>query len=285
MIVPVVTAGHNRWMSAPEVGVPADGRRRGRPRQGRPVLDRSLSLLAAFTDRRRALGLTELALLTEMPVPSASRHVRQLVEWGALERRDDGKYVIGVRLWEVASLAPRGHGVREVALPFMEDLHDITRHHVLLAVRENVQAVLIERLTAHGATDVAYRVGGRLPLRSTAVGLVLLAGAELDLQQQMIEATVDHEPGATVMGGAELRIGLAQIRRTGVGIVRRTLPSRTISIASPIRGSGGSVRAALSVVVPDGEVDPATMVNAVAATALHISRALGLDRGAPRADR
>lgn len=39
-------------------------------------------------------------------------------------------------LWEVASLAPRGQGLRERALPFLEDLSQITRENVQLAVRE-----------------------------------------------------------------------------------------------------------------------------------------------------
>jgi DNA-binding IclR family transcriptional regulator len=38
----------------------------------------------------------------------ALRLARKLTELGALERTPDGEYVIGLRLLEVASLAPRG---------------------------------------------------------------------------------------------------------------------------------------------------------------------------------
>ena len=149
----------------------ADAPQRGkRPKQGEPVIDRALSLLAVFTDRRRALTLSEMARHAGMPAPTALRLIARLVAWGALERLEDGRYVVGVRLWEVASLSPRGHGVREIALPYLEDLFAVTRHHVLLAVRDKNEAVLIERLSSKEATEVAYRVGGRAPLRSTAVG-------------------------------------------------------------------------------------------------------------------
>ncbi|MGI9006774.1 MAG: IclR family transcriptional regulator domain-containing protein [Streptosporangiaceae bacterium] len=78
---------------------------------------------------------------------------------------------------EVSSLAPRGNGLRQTALPFMADLHVATRQHVLLAVRDGSEAVLVERLSARGAAKVLYRVGGRMPLHATGVGLCLLANA------------------------------------------------------------------------------------------------------------
>src|SRR6478735_1814956 len=197
---------------------PARGKR---PKQGEPVIDRALSLLAVFSDRRRALTLSELARYADMPAPTALRLIARLVAWGALERLDDGRYVVGVRLWEIA-------------LPYLEDLFEVTRHHVLLAVRDNEQAVLIERLSAKDATEVAYRVGGRAPLRSTAIGLVLLAGADQQFQETILKRPPENEPGVPEMPEGQLRRTLSDVRRTGIAMIRRSLPSRTVSVASPI---------------------------------------------------
>lgn len=83
------------------------------------------------------------------------RLATRLVSWGALERDERGRYCIGLRLLEVASLAPRGHGLRQVALPFMGDLAEVTRQHVQLGVRDGTEATLVERLPAHQATPGA----------------------------------------------------------------------------------------------------------------------------------
>ena len=246
-----------------------------RPKQGEPVIDRALSLLAVFTDRRRALTLSEMARHAEMPAPTALRLIARLVAWGALERLDDGRYVVGVRLWEVASLSPRGHGVREIALPYLEDLFEVTRHHVLLAVRDKNEAVLIERLSSKEATEVAYRVGGRLPLRYTAVGLVLPAGADAAFQESTIKQPADVEAGVDAMPEGQLRRILSDVRRTGVAMIRRSAPSRTVSVASPIFDAQGAVVAALSIVVPDGATPPNVLAPAVQATARAVSRNLG----------
>ena len=239
------------------------------------MIDRALSLLAVFSDRRRALTLSELARHAGMPAPTALRLIARLVAWGALERLDDGRYVVGVRLWEVASLSPRGHGVREIALPYLEDLFEVTRHHVLLAVRDNEQAVLIERLSSKEATEVAYRVGGRAPLRSTAVGLVLLAGADQQFQEAILRKPPENEPGVPDMPEGQVRRTLSDVRRTGIAMIRRSLPSRTVSVASPIFDAQGAVVAALSIVVPDGSTPPNVLAPAVRATARAVSRNLG----------
>ena len=110
---------------------------RGRkPPVGEPVLERAFRLLAAFGPADRSLSLTAMSARAGMPKSSALRIARQLVDCGALERQGDADFVIGLRLLEIASLAPRGHGLRQMALPYMEDLHVATRQHVLLAVRD-----------------------------------------------------------------------------------------------------------------------------------------------------
>ncbi|MEN2739978.1 IclR family transcriptional regulator [Microbacterium sp. X-17] len=256
--------------------VPATPRVRGKkPPHSEPVIDRALSLLGVFSDRRRSLTLSDLARHSGMPISTTLRLADRLVAWGALERTDDGRYIVGVRLWEVASLAPRGHGVREIALPYLGDLHDVTRQHVLLAVRDGAQAVLIERLSSRSAPQVAYRVGGRVPLRSTAVGLVLLAGAGAAVQEQLLAAPEEIEEGVDQVSAAALRRTLGEVARTGYAVIRRSRPSKTVSVAAPIRDGSGAVVAAVSVLVTDGGASPHTYTPVVRATARSISRGLG----------
>ncbi|WP_461172777.1 IclR family transcriptional regulator [Arthrobacter sp. Z1-9] len=242
---------------------------------GQPVVVRALSLLEQFTEQRRALGLSELARLAGLAPATALRLVRHLTEWGALERLEDGRYVVGLRLWEIASLSPRGHGVRQIALPYLEDLYEVTRHHVLLAVREGTDAVLIDRLSSRHATEVAYRVGGRMPLRSTAVGQVLLAQAGPGVLEELLAQPVEAEPGSGNLHSDHLRAVLAGVKQSGAAVVRRTRPSRTVSVAAPIYAADGEVAAALSIVVPDAATPAHELVPLVRAAARAISRNLG----------
>jgi DNA-binding IclR family transcriptional regulator len=244
-----------------------------RPPHGEPVLNRAFRILTAFGPDR-SLSLSALSVRAALPKPTALRLARKLTELGALERTETGEYVVGLRLLEVASLAPRGHGLRATALPYMEDLHIATGQHVLLAVRDASEAILVERLSARGAGRVMYRVGGRLPLHSTGVGLVLLAHAPASLQDEILSQDLTLRPENIVRTSRELRAKLAGIRRDGVAIAARTWPEPVTSVAAPIRGWQGGPVAALSVVTRTDQVEPAVLRPAVVAVARAISRAL-----------
>ncbi|RNL87550.1 IclR family transcriptional regulator [Halostreptopolyspora alba] len=237
-----------------------------RPPHGEPVLDKAFALLRAFTPDRAELNLTELSARTGIPLSTTRRLAVRLVALGALEHTADGRYAIGVGLWEIASLAPRGLGLRASALPYMEDLYEVTHQHVLLAVPDDAEAVLVERISGRTAVDVLYHVGGRLPLRATGVGLVLLANAESETQ----EGVLAQVSGAERIG---LRRRLASARREGAVVFRPGPPWPVVSVAAPIHGAGGSVVAALSVIVPEPtRQNPRNLVAAVRLAARRISR-------------
>ncbi|WP_330327625.1 IclR family transcriptional regulator [Streptomyces pseudovenezuelae] len=246
-----------------------------RPAQGDPVIDRAFALLTAFNETRRAMTLAELSRVTDTPPSTTLRLARRLLHLGALERDADGRFVVGLRLWEVASLAPRAHGLRTVALPFMEDLYEATHQHVLFAVQDGMEALLVERLSAREAIDVLYRVGGRLPLHSTGVGLVLLAHAAPDFQEAYLAQPLVHEPEGVPLSSAALRRALAEVRRNGIAIVNRQEPRPLLAAAAPVRGADGDVVAALSVVVPAGHTESRFISPALRATARALSRGLG----------
>jgi DNA-binding IclR family transcriptional regulator len=237
------------------------------------VTSRVLAVLAAFEPGRPLLTLTEIAQRAGLPLTTAHRLVGELARWGALERGPDGRYRVGLRLWEVATLAPRGLGLREAALPFLEDLYEATHQNVHLAVRDGGEAVYVERLSGRGAVPVVSRVGGRLPLHATGVGLVLLAYAPRAAQEAVLAGPLTRFTPRTITQPRALRRVLAEVRRARVAVSDGLLDLAALSVASPVHGPEGEVVAALSVVVPS-EHDASTYTAAVLAAARGVSRAL-----------
>jgi DNA-binding IclR family transcriptional regulator len=242
---------------------------------GESVTTRVLAILAAFSAERPELTLTEISRRARLPLATTHRLVGELAGWGALERGEGGRYRVGLRLWEVGALAPRGLGLRESAMPFLEDLYEVTKQNVQLAVLDGTEAVYVERISGRGAVHVISRVGGRLPLHATGVGLVLLAHSAPDFQEQVIAGPLKRFTTKTVCQPDELRRMLAEVRRTGVAISDGQIELIALSIAAPVCGKGGDVVAALSVVVPAMSSDPRAYVPVVRAAARGISRTLG----------
>ncbi|WP_084959318.1 IclR family transcriptional regulator [Thermoactinospora rubra] len=250
--------------------------------QRRPsVTRRVLGILDAFTPDRPALPLAEIARRAGLPPATAHRLVTELTRWGALERGGRGVYRIGLRLWEVAALAPRGLGLREAAMPFLEDLYEATHENVQLAVLDGLEVVFVERISGRDAVHVFTRVGGRFPAHATGVGLALLAHADHELQERAIAAPKARLTPKTICAPDELRRALAEVRRTGVAISDGQVELVALSVAAPVFGPGDRAVAAVSVVVPSRERAAQPLIPAVLAAARGISRALG----APRAIR
>lgn len=223
------------------------------PERGRTVISRAVAILGAFTPRRPRLTLAQICRETGLPHATAHRIVAELVGAGALERTASG-YVIGLRLWEMGSLNPRGLPLRARAMPVMEDLHAATGQHVQLAVLDGEQAVVVERISTPDAVPVVSQVGGRLPLHASAVGKMLLAHAGEELLRAVERSGLPRYTPTTIVDPRRLRAHLAECRTTGVAIVREEMSPGAFSVAAAITDSRGRVVAALSVV----GADPAT---------------------------
>jgi DNA-binding IclR family transcriptional regulator len=250
------------------------------PAASRPgVAQRLLALLAAFDAEHRELTLTALARRAGLPAATAHRLIGQLTAWGALEQSESGAYRIGLRLWEVAMLAPRSSGLRRAALPFMEDLYETTHENVQLAVRDGFDTLYVELISGRSAVVVRTTVGSRWPLHATGVGLVLLAFAEPSVQERVCAAPLARFTGHTITDPARLRATLAEVRRADAAVSERQITRDAVSVAAPIRNAAGTVVAALSLVVP-ATTNAAALVPAVRMAARGSSRALGYLGGA-----
>jgi DNA-binding IclR family transcriptional regulator len=236
---------------------------------------RTLAVLAAFGPEHPSLSLSEISRRTGLSLTTTHRLVGELREWGALERAADGRYGIGLRLLELGSLAPQGLLLRELALPYLDDLHHATRANVHLAVRDGHDVVYVESLRARGAVQVLSRLGGRWPLHATGTGQVLLAYASPEIQQEVVASPLRRFTANTVTDVEELRRTLAEVRRTGVAIAENQLTAEALALAVPVRGPADEVIAALGVTVQRAAVKAHALIPVMAATARGISRALG----------
>ncbi|MGY1708725.1 IclR family transcriptional regulator [Geodermatophilus sp. SYSU D00758] len=239
-----------------------------------------LAVLDAFGRERPALTLSEIARATGLPLSTAHRLVGELHRWGGLERDGDGRFRVGLRLWELGALAPRGLGLREAALPFMEDLYEVTHQNVQLAVRDDAEVVFVERFAARDAVTVLTRVGGRFALPPTGVGLVLLAHAPTEVQERVLAAPLTRYTAHTITDPRQLRRVLAEVRRTGQAVSDRQVTDDAVSVAAPIH-LRDTVVAALSVVVRgDGPAAVRAVTPGVRTAARGISRVLTQSAGA-----
>lgn len=239
---------------------------------GRSVISKAVALLDAFSPATRELSLNELAHRTGLPLSTSYRLASELVEWGGLERGEGGGYRIGLRLWEIGALATRPSGIREVALPFMQDLYEATGENVQLAVLDRHEALYIEKIAGRRSVEIKSEIGGRLPLHATGAGKVLLAHASEALVVEVLTAGLKRYTPHTIVEPGRLRKALAMVRRFGIAYAREEMTLGSVSVASPVFGVDGSVVAAMSIVVRSTRADVRRLGPAVHTAALCASR-------------
>ena len=129
----------------------------------------------------------------------------------------------------------------------------------------------LERLCAHDTRPVRFRVGGRMPLSTTGVGLVLLAFAPAKVQERALDEFAPGAGHARMHTPEDLRRKLNEIRRGDYAVSTRAKPWPRTTAGAPVR-EGQRVVAAVSVVAPSTDFDMSAYAPAIRTTARAISR-------------
>jgi DNA-binding IclR family transcriptional regulator len=246
---------------------------------GRSVLSRAVAVLGAFDQAHRELTATQVAHRSGVPLSTAHRLLVELADHDVVVRRGD-RWGVGQRVWALGLLAPVQTGLRDVAAPFLHDVHVTTRATVHLVVRQGAEALFLDRVSGHTALPVVSRAGSLLPLHATGAGKVLLAHAPADVQEQVLAGELARCTPHTVVHPGRLRDQMRRVRESGHATTQGELVPGMSSVAVPIsRGttSDGAreVVAALGVVAPRLDRHRARFLGVLQVAARGIGRQLG----------
>ncbi|MGE5490962.1 MAG: IclR family transcriptional regulator [Actinomycetota bacterium] len=238
-----------------------------------------MSLLDALAASPDPASLKQLAQATELHPSTAHRILGAMTSARFVERQESGTYRLGIRLLELGNLVKSRINLREVALPFMQRLHETIGEAINLGARHDDEIIYIERTSSgRSLVRVVYLVGGRAPLHLTSVGKLFLAA---DGPQKVREyAKRTGLPGKTpysLSTLANLEKELDKIRRHDIAYDNEEAELGLKCVAAPIRDDEGHLIAGLSVSAPADRHDP-DWVDLVKKTADDISHALGFDR-------
>ena len=129
--------------------------------------------MEAFNGAKQVLSLADLNKRTRLPKSTLHRLVDQLCQVGWLER-DHGGYRIGLRMFELGTLAVEGNRLHEAAFPHLQALASRTGLAAQLAILDGAEVVYLERIVV-GPIRLPTRRGGRKPAYCTALGKAMAA--------------------------------------------------------------------------------------------------------------
>ncbi len=238
------------------------------------VLSRIAALLDAFDAAHPRIGVSELARRSGLPKTTTARLAADLVRHGFLDRTDGGAFTLGNKLFQLGSLASGERELREVALPYMADLRQVSRHTVHLAVLIGTDVVYVEIVRSTGGPRMPSEVGGRLPAHAAAVGKAMLAFSPPDVLEAVIERGLPAVGPRTITAPGLLLRELRRIRDTGIAYEHEESAHGVGCAASPVLSAARQPIGAISVSGWSGTLDLRRVGPAVRTAALAVGREL-----------
>lgn len=225
-------------------------------------------------------GVSDVA--RELGVAKSNVHkiLSNLEERGYV-RSGDHRYRLGLRLWQLGASAVSGLGLRQVALPFMEKLTEVTGEGALLSVYDRGDVTYLEKVSSPQPVVTTTRIGGRSPAFCTATGKAILAWLPDSDVDEALSRPLTKFNDATVTDPDLIRVDLSAVRKHGYAVNHGAWRGEIHGVAAPIRDYSGGVVAALGVAGPAfrfGEQGVEALAPEVVTASEDISRELGWER-------
>ena len=211
----------------------------------------SIRLIKAFSDDEYEIGISNLAKRLGLAKSTVHRLASTLIDAGMLEQNsENGRYRLGLSLFELGSLVRRKMDVSSEAKPYLKMLREKTGETVHLAILDQASVLFINNLESEHAVRMSVNVGVRAPAHCTAVGKALLAFQAADAVETVLAGAFETRTAKTISNATDLRQDLATVRARGYAIDDEELELGLRCIAAPIRDHSGNVVAATSVAGP-----------------------------------
>jgi DNA-binding IclR family transcriptional regulator len=240
----------------------------------RSLTGRVFRILDAFGEQDRSLSAAELMRRTGLPKSTVHRIIGDLIEFGMLERVAGG-FALGLHLFELGCLVPPHRRLRELALPFMEDLYEATHEVVHLAVLQRGEVLYLVKISGHGRLPLPTRDGARMPVHATGLGKAMLAYSPRAMVRQVLGGPLPALTPYTIVVPDLLLKELAEVARTGLAFDHEEAMVGVVCVAAPIFMPGSPFLGAISVTGPSHRFDPGRAASAVRLAAAAITRGLG----------
>jgi len=206
--------------------------------------DRALAILAAFSETRREVGVSELAAELGLHKSTVSRLIATLEARG-LVRRAGERFAPGPELARLGSLAIRGLALVDLLRKPLARLAEETGETVNLAVRRGDLALNIHQVETSHLIGVRDWTGRAFPVHCTANGKVLLAFGDGGLPRELPALTE-----WTITDADELEEDLERTRERGYAVALEELELGLHAVAAPVLDGHGACVAAVSVSAP-----------------------------------
>jgi IclR family KDG regulon transcriptional repressor len=241
---------------------------------------RAFSILEAISNANGdKMGIQDLASATDLSKATAYRIASTLVSLDYIEKDENNKYSLGLKLISLSAVVLNNLQLLEVAKSELQDLAreiGLTTH---LGTVDGNDLLYLSKANSNNSIRTTSYVGQRSYLHSTSLGKVLCSYLPLSrITQIMGEKGMPQFTPKTITKIEDYMLELEKVKSQGYAVDDEENEKFVRCVAAPIHDHIGRVTSAISIsglIVHIPESRLPTVVEAVKSRASRISRKLG----------
>ncbi len=213
-------------------------------------LAKGLAVLESFSTDRQRHSASTVAVKTGITRAAARRHLLTLAGLGYLE--SDGQwYWLAARVLRLSGAFLASARLPRLVQPTLDHLAAEHGQVFSTAILDEDEVVIVARSGALHLRAYGIHLGARMQAHATSTGRVLLAGlGDAELDAWIARHDLQRLTPRTLVGPGELAHSIQLVRGQDFCVALEQHELGIGAAAVPVRDPGGTVRAALNVVMP-----------------------------------
>src|SRR5580658_6377897 len=243
------------------------------------ALDRAFAVLDLLGESETPLGLAQVAASLQLHKSTAHRFLMVLERHRMVERTVNGKFRLGLRLFDFGNRAIEQYDLRDRAQLHLRKLVAETEETAHLCILEAARVIYIDKIEPTRAVRMITRIGASNPVHCTSVGKAILAFLPEEKIADVIRRTRFERFTHRTIGSPEaLRTEIEKTKRRGYAVDDEELEEGLRCIAVPVFDAQRFPVAAISVSGPSFRVT-AQKLPSIANHLLQCVRGISADMG------
>lgn len=205
-----------------------------------------LDLLAASSE---PMGLAEISTATGWPKSTVHGLLSTMRETSVVAQDAEGRYMLGIRLFEYGCTLSSSWNIIETAKPFIQHVSYQTGEAVFLSILDQGEVITLDRAENRIGLPTSAEMGCRLPVHCTSQGKLFLSYMTEQERQTLLnrsELYAYTRHTITTMEGLEKEF--KTIQSQGYAIENGEYKVGLRSVAAPIFDGDGHVRYAIGII-------------------------------------
>ena len=208
---------------------------------------RAMTLLEHISNKGHQVGISQISKDVGLHKSTCFGLLYTLETLGYVIRDDNGCYSLSARVCDLSESYLRNVDLRRIALPYLMELRNIAKETVHLVIREENNAVYIDKIDGPHKMSIVSQIGARAKMHCTGVGKAILAHMDDKDRDEVLARGMPAFTSHTITSTNILYKQLQTIRECGYSIDNQEIEEGLCCLAAPLFGPSNNVSGAISI--------------------------------------